>query len=127
MNSGPPALSYEQLCDLAIDWCQAWSFRDLDRIMSHYTDDVALNSPNVVTRLGAADGWVRGKEALRAYYAEGLKAPGLRFEFVDLFAGAGHVSILYRRETGALVADTVEIDAQGRGRRVVACYGRPPK
>ena len=40
-------LTYEQLCDLAVDWCQAWCQRDLDRIMSHYTDDVALNSPNV--------------------------------------------------------------------------------
>lgn len=127
MTPGPATLSYDQLSDLAVDWCQAWSFGDLDRIMSHYTDDVALNSPHVVTRLGVADGWVRGKEALRAYFAEGLKAPGLRFEFVDLLVGAGHVSILYRRETGVLVTDTVEIDQQGRGRRVVACYGRPPK
>jgi ketosteroid isomerase-like protein len=127
MTSGTATLSYDKLCDLAVDWCQAWSFGDLDRIMSHYTDDVALNSPNVVTRLGAADDWVRGKEALRAYFAEELKAPGLRFEFVDLLVGAGHVSIVYRRENGALVTDTVEIDRQGRAKHVVACYGRPPK
>ena len=127
MTSGNSALTYDQLCDRAVDWCQAWSFRDLDRIMSHYTEDVALNSPRVVERLGAADGWVRGKAAVRAYFAEGLKAPGLRFEFVDLLVGAGHVSILYRRETGALVTDTMEIDAQGRAKRVLACYGRPPK
>ena len=117
-------LTYEQLCDLAVDWCQAWCQRDLDRIMSHYTDDVALNSPNVVSRLGHADGWVRGAAAVRAYFAQGLEAaPDLRFLFVDLLMGAGHVTILYRRETGALVTDTLEIDGQGRGRRVVACYG----
>lgn len=117
-------LDYDRLCDLAIDWCQAWCHRDLDRIMAHYTDDVALCSPKVVERLGHADGWVRGKAALRDYFAEGLKAPGLRFEFVDLLVGAGYVAILYRRETGALVTDTMELDEQGRARRVVACYGR---
>ena len=116
-------LDYDRLCDLAIDWCQAWCLGDLDRIMAHYAGDVALCSPKVVERLGHADGWVRGKAALRAYFAEGLKAPGLRFEFVDLLVGAGHAAILYRRENGALVTDTVELDARGRARRVIACYG----
>lgn len=120
-------MTYDALCDLAIDWCQAWNRRDLDRIMSHYTDDVMLCSPRVVERLGHADGWVRGKAALREYFAVGLQAPGLAFYFVDLLVGAGHVSIVYRRENGARVTDTVEVDGQGRGRRIVACYGRPPR
>ena len=123
----PGQLSHDQLVDLAVDWCQAWSLGDLDRVMTHYTDDVALCSPKVVERLSHTDGWVRGKQALRDYFAIGLKAPGVRLQFVDLMAGAGHVSILYRRENGALVTDTAEIDAKGRARRVVACYGRPAK
>ena len=120
-------LTYDQLVDLAVDWCQACSLGDLDRVMSHYADDVALCSPRVVERLAHADGWVRGKQAVRDYFAAGLRAPGLRLEFVDLLVGAGHISVLYRRENGALVTDTAEIDAQGRGRRVIACYGRPAK
>jgi ketosteroid isomerase-like protein len=128
ISSAP--LSYDALCDLAIDWCQAWSFGDLERIMSHYADDAVLNSPKAVEHLGIADGWVRGKPAIREYFAAGLKspgAPGIRLEFVDLLAGAGHMTVLYRRETGALACDTVEIDGQGRARRVIACYSRPAK
>jgi hypothetical protein len=33
--------------------------------------------------------------------------------------------VVYRRESGALVTDLVELDANGKGRRVTACYGSP--
>ena len=62
---------------MAEHWCDAWNRRDLDSIMQHYSDDVALNSPFVAERLGNADGWVRGKDNLRAYFALGLKKPDL--------------------------------------------------
>jgi len=37
--------------------------------------------------------------------------------------GVGAMSIVYRRESGALVNDTMELDEHFHGRRVVACYG----
>ncbi len=33
-------------------WCEAWNARDLDAVMTHYADDVELNSPTVVARWG---------------------------------------------------------------------------
>jgi hypothetical protein len=38
----------------------------------------------------------------------------------------GPVCVVYRRESGALVTDLVELDDDGKGRRVIACYGSPP-
>ena len=108
---------------LASDWCDAWNRRDLDGIMRHYADDVRLCSPKVVERCGIADGWIEGKDRLREYFAIGLQAPGLRFELVDVLLGVNAVTIVYRRETGALVTDLLELDAQGLGRRAVVCYG----
>jgi ketosteroid isomerase-like protein len=109
---------------LAVDWCDAWNRRDLDAIMRHYADDVRLCSPKVVARCGIADGWVEGKDWLREYFAIGVQAPGLRFELVDVLLGVNALSIVYRREDGALVADLMELDVHGRGRRVVVCYGQ---
>ncbi len=109
-------------------WCEAWNARDLDAVMAHYADDVELNSPTVVARWGHADGWLRGHQAIRANFAVGMRKADLCFEFVDVLIGAnGSHAVLYRRENGALVVDLVEVDAEGRGRRVVACYGAGPR
>lgn len=109
----------------AVAWVDAWNRRDLDAILAHYADDVAVCSPRVVERTGAADGWLRGKPALRAYFAKGLENPALRFELVDVAIGVGAMTVVYRREDGALVTDCAELDADGRIRRMVACYGAP--
>jgi len=121
----PAAITREAARALAAAWVDAWNRRDLDAILAHYADDVALCSPRVVERTGAADGWLRGKDALRRYFAMGCAVPGLRFELVDVAVGVGAVTVVYHRETGALVTDTCELDAAGRIARVVACYGAP--
>jgi hypothetical protein len=110
----------------AQDWCDAWNRRDLDAIMNHYSDDVEFSSPTVIKRWGIADGWLRGKAKVRENFAIGVKAPDLRFELVDVLLGVNSVCVVYRRESGALVTDLVELDDDGEGRRVIACYGSPP-
>ena len=109
---------------LASEWCDAWNRGDLDGIMAHYTDDVRLCSPMVERSHGIADGWIAGKERLREYFAIGLQSPGLHFELVDVLLGVNAMAVVYRRETGALVTDLLELDEHGHGRRVVVCYGQ---
>jgi 2-hydroxychromene-2-carboxylate isomerase/ketosteroid isomerase-like protein len=121
----PVALRPEDLRARAEAWIDAWNRRDLEAILAHYADDVAVCSPRVVERLGAADGWLRGKAALRDYFAQGLRNPALRFELVDVAIGVGAMTVVYRRESGALVTDCAELDAEGRIVRMVACYGPP--
>ncbi len=62
-------------------WCDAWNVRDLDAVMAHYAEDVAVCSPLVVKRLGIPDGWLRGKSALRDYFAIGMGNAALQLEF----------------------------------------------
>lgn len=111
---------------VARDWCDAWNRRDLDGIMHHYADDVQFSSPTVMKRWGIADGWLRGKDKVRENFAIGVKAQNLHFELLDVLLGVNAMCVAYRRETGALVTDLVELDANGKGRRVIACYGLPP-
>jgi len=56
----------------------------------------------------------------------GVKVSNLRFEFVDVLLGVNAMCVVYRRESGAIVTDLVELDDNGKGRRVIACYGSPP-
>jgi hypothetical protein len=115
----------EDVQKVAEHWCDAWNRGDLDAVMTHYADGVAFSSPTVVKRWGIADGWLHGKDKLRENFAIGIKARGLRFDLVQVLAGVNAMCIVYRRETGALVTDLVELDAAGKARRVVACYGPP--
>lgn len=123
--AAPFALRPEDLRARAVDWIDAWNRRDLEAILAHYADDVAVCSPRVVERLGAADGWLRGKAALRDDFARGLRNAALRFELVDVTVGVGAMTVVYRRENGALVTDCAELDAEGRIVRMIACYGPP--
>jgi len=112
----------------AWDWaaaeCDAWNRRDLEAIMMHYADDVALSSPAVVTRMGGTDGWLHGKAKVRDYFAIGLQAPGLHFELLDVLVGVNAICMIFRRETGATVCDVFELDDRDRVIRLLACYGQ---
>ncbi len=105
------------------DWCAAWNRGDLNSIVACYTDDVRYCAPGVRTRWGIPSGWLVGSDRLRAHIERSLATPGLRFTFVDALVGIGILTILYRREDGALVAEVMELDQTGRGRVVRALTG----
>ena len=111
----------------ARDWIDAWNARDLDRICGHYSESVEFWAPTVVTRWGITSGHLSGIENLRRHFAKGLElAPTLRFELVDVLMGTDGYTIVYRRESGALVADVVSLDADGKARSARAYYGGVP-
>jgi len=76
----------------AQEWLTAWNAHDLERILAHYADDVELSSPFVAKLTGRTEGVLRGKAALRDYFARGLQAyPTLRFDFIRLTPACGVV------------------------------------
>jgi ketosteroid isomerase-like protein len=119
-------LTVETARALAEEWCDAWNRKDLDAVMAHYAENVAFSSPTVVKRWGIADGWLRGSTRLRENFAIGIAVEGLRFDLVDVVIGVASMCVMYRRETGQLVNDTIELDQHGKAIRVVACYGAKP-
>jgi hypothetical protein len=125
LNDKGLVMEIETARKVAEHWCDAWNRRDLDAIMSHYADDAEFSSPTVAKRWGIADGWLRGKDKLRENFAVGIKVPGLRFTLIDVVVGINAMCIIYRRDNGAVVTDLVELDANGKARRIVACYGYP--
>ncbi|MDB5117452.1 MAG: hypothetical protein JWQ79_2944 [Mucilaginibacter sp.] len=109
---------------IALDWIAAWNRLDIDGIMSHYADDIIFYAPTVIKRWNIAEGKLAGKEKLRAHFLKGFElAPNLHFEFIDVLTGVDGMTIIYKRETGVLVADVVVLNQQGKGVLVKAYYG----
>jgi ketosteroid isomerase-like protein len=104
-------------------WVAAFNRRDLDAVMAFYADDVELRSPLVTRAFGLADGVLKGKDAVRKFFALGTGNPALHFDLVEVLVGARAITVLYRNQTGALVADCEEFDTDGRICRMTACYG----
>jgi hypothetical protein len=109
----------------ASKWIDAWNARDLDRIVSHYRDDLVLVSP-FAARAGALGGVVQGLPALREYFGRALQAfPQLHFEPFGALAGVDSVALHYRSVEGREAIEVMELDPDHQVRRATAHYGPP--
>ena len=91
-------------------WVTAWNAHDLDAVLTHFADDVTFRSPVAIQLLGG-DGVIRGKDALRAYWADGLRRiPDLRFEVLGSYVGVDCLVINYRNQKGGLVNEVLIFD-----------------
>ena len=85
----------------AAEWIAAWNSRDLDRVLSHYTDDFEMSSPYIVQVAGEPSGKLKGKKAVSAYWTSALKLiPNLRFELVSTLLGANSITLYYKGHRG---------------------------
>ncbi|MDQ0466115.1 ketosteroid isomerase-like protein [Caulobacter ginsengisoli] len=102
----------------AEEWIAAWNSGDLDRILSHYSDDFTMTSPYIVERMGVASSHLVGKAAVRDYWAKGLAIqPPLRFVLTDVVAGVSSLAIYYASNRGKQVVEKIDFDAAGRAIR----------
>jgi hypothetical protein len=107
----------------ATDWIDAWNAHDLDRILSHYADDVLFSSPFVQVIGGDTSGTIRGSGALRAYFKAALeKFPALTFRLRAVFRGVDAVTLQYDSVNGLLAAETMVLNQAGQVTRVWAQY-----
>jgi ketosteroid isomerase-like protein len=116
-------ISMETANHVAQSWIDAWDAHDLDAIMEHYADDVEFWSPLIVKRLGIASGKLTGKPALRDYFARGLAAiPDLHFTLLQVLPGVDSVTVYYRNQNGAEVAEVTVLAADHRAVMVRVHY-----
>jgi hypothetical protein len=98
----------------ASEWAQHWNSHDLEGLLAHFSDDVLWTSPVAVQVVEGSDGVLRGKAALRAYYAEGLRrTPELHFDVLGVYQGVNVVVINYRNHRGAMVSEVLSFDDAG--------------
>jgi ketosteroid isomerase-like protein len=110
---------------LAVSWIAAWNSGDLERVFALYTDDFEMRSPLIAERGFSADGVLRGKEAIRPYWGQGIAnaKPPLEFVLIDAYGGVGTVAVHYRSVGRKHVIEVLELDEQRRIVRGSACHG----
>jgi hypothetical protein len=114
-------LDHQWALAFARDWIAAWNAHDLQRILSHYTDDFEMSSPLIVERLGDPTGTLRGKERVAEYWRSGLSpTPPLRFELLDVLVGIDQLTLYYRSVGRHIVAETLCINSSGKATRGIA-------
>jgi ketosteroid isomerase-like protein len=109
--------------EFAQEWVSAWNSHDLERILSHYDDEIVLISP-VALKLLSGDGAVRGKAALHDYFQRGLQAfPDLRFDLLDVLWGTETIVVYYINNVrGSKTAEVMLMSTSGKIQRVWANY-----
>jgi ketosteroid isomerase-like protein len=116
-------LTEAEVRKFADDWIRAWNSHDLEAIMSHYAAEVVLTSPTAAKLLGDSSGTIKGKEAVRSYFARGLEAfPNLTFELLDVMWGISSVVLYYLNQKGTKTGEFMELDANRKISKVVANY-----
>ncbi len=111
----------------AVGWIEAWNSRDLERILRHYADDIEVTSPFVETVFGRGEDTVRGKDDLRGYWGPMLtRYPDLHFVLYRAYAGVRSVVLHYQSIQGLIGTECMELDVDGKVRRVQAHYAMGP-
>src|SRR5574341_1205737 len=85
----------------AREWIESWNSNNLDRILSHYSDDFEMTSPFIVGLMQEPTGTIKGKENVRAYWARAFeRIPDLRFELIEVLASVNSIAIYYHAVLG---------------------------
>ncbi len=121
MPADRPQITPDDAKSFAEHHVAVWNGHNIDDILALYADDVELSSPLAAELTGG--GVVRGKTALRGYFARGLEAyPDLRFTLVDKLLCVDSVTLYYRSINERMVAEVMFLDEDRRVRRVFAHY-----
>ncbi|GAM10899.1 snoaL-like domain protein [Geobacter sp. OR-1] len=107
----------------AADWIDAWNSRDLERVLSHYSDDFEMHSPVIIQVAGEPSGRLKGKDAVSAYWAKALGLiPDLHFEPVATLIGVDSITLYYKGARGRLAAEVFHFGADGKVHTAFAHY-----
>ena len=110
--------------EFANDRLSAWNDRDIDRILSHYADDVVFHSPRIALVMGNDATTIHGKKALQTYWTEALsRARSLFFAIDNVLVSSDAVTILYTNHREEKVAETFVFNEDGEVGVSIAAYG----
>jgi uncharacterized protein (TIGR02246 family) len=123
----PPLSSPNFPATFAAQWIANWNARDVEAVLSHFTDDCVFVSPVAQAVVGTAR--IEGKAALRAYWTAALaQHPSLHFTLDDVAWDAARrtLAVMYTSRVGERVTACSELmtfDEAGRQTLGRAYYG----
>ena len=116
-------ISKETAQRIARDWIDSWNSHDIDRIISHYSEDIIFSSPFIEKLLGNQSGTIQGKEELKSYFLKGLQAyPELKFELNGILVGVDSITLYYKSVNNLSAAEVMILDSDEKILKVLAHY-----
>ncbi|MEO1523101.1 MAG: nuclear transport factor 2 family protein [Cyanobacteria bacterium J06633_2] len=116
-------MTEEQACHFATDWIESWNAHDIDRIMSHYDENVEYSSMFLAQLTENTLGKLQGKGSLKSYFEKGLSAyPNLNFKLLGIFIGVASVTVQYESVKNLIAAEVFELNEHGLVVRVQCHY-----
>lgn len=108
----------QALAALGREWVEAWNSRDLERVLTMYSEDAEMTSDRIPPLGFGASGTVHGKDSLRAYWGKALTLiPNLRFTLIDTYVSPDSIVVFYENERGNTICEYLRLDAAGKIRQ----------
>jgi hypothetical protein len=109
--------------EFARNWIDDWNSHDLERILSHYSEQFEMSSPKIIQIAGEPSGTLKGKNAVGKYWAKALELiPDLRFELVNVLIGVNSLALTYKGARGRLASEVFHFDSDRKVSRAYAHY-----
>lgn len=104
----------EKLQSIAFKWFETFNAKELEKLLSLYDEETIHYSPKLKIHKPESDGFVKGKEALRAWWQDAFeRLPSLHYKVKSLTANGDRVFMEYIRtvegEDDLQVAEVLEI------------------
>ncbi len=120
-------MDHDEGVRLGEGWVADWNRHDLDAVMARLHDDIVFSSPHIPVMVGEPSGVLRGKAAVRAYWARALELlPDLHFDLLGVTVGHDALAVRYVNERGRESVELLLLDTDGLVVRGAGTYGEPP-
>ena len=110
--------------EFAKAWVGAWNAHDLEKVLSHYSEDFTIESPIAVKLYPQSGGTVVGKSEVRKYWTIGLeKSPNLQFELTDVLVGVNSLALhLFNTASNRKSVEVMSFNSEGKVYKAVVCF-----
>lgn len=99
----------------AATWIADWNAHDLEKILSHYAEDVVFHSPKIALRTKGEKTHFTRREELRPYFSFAFQIrPHLHFNLLTICQDRQGLALIYQDETGATATELMELNEQGQ-------------
>lgn len=105
-------------------WVDSWNSHDLEKILSHYSEDFTIESPMAVKLYPESLGVVVGKSEVRKYWTIGLeRSPDLRFEILDLLIGVNSVALyLFNTSSNKKSVEVMSFNSEKKVNKAIVSF-----
>lgn len=107
----------------AQEWVESWNAHDLERVLSHYSDDFEMTSPFIVNSMSVPSGSLKGKQKIREYWSKNLsRLPDLAFKLQKVTYSINSIALFYDAVLGKQAIEWFMFDDSGKVVKSIAHY-----